>query len=219
MPQSYSFYASKPCCFAPGLSGYADFLDWRDGKKSIALTDEAPGIEFTSPLFRRRLSQLCKMTVQVVHDCVEETDCRNSKIVFVSMRGEINREFSVNKKLIEENEVSPAAFQYSVFNAPVALATIACQLKGGYTTVFPSKGNFLSALQCALASLMCGREERILFVYGDELVPQVYGDLRPQGALPLAYATVLSCKKDAVCERQLSVSEQLSPADFLKMLL
>ncbi len=217
-------YISKPCCFAPGLGNLQDFIDWKNGSKSIELTNDSPALSFTTPLFKRRLSQLCKMTVQVVHDCLEQTQCGDIKQFFVSLRGEINREFTINEKLIQENDVSPSAFSYSVFNAPIALATLACNLHSGYTTIFPSQRNFLQAVRTCIAGITGGTEDKILFVYGDELVPEVYGSLRPEDNTPLAFAFVISRTQDEICSAALSTetladSEHSSPADFLKKII
>lgn len=214
-------YFSEPLCWAPGLTTKDDWLLWSKDEKSIEQTNDAPAISFTPPLFRRRLSQLCRMTVQVVHDAVEKYHCEDSKQVFISKRGDINREFTINKTLIQEEMILPAAFSLSVFNAPIALASIACNLKSGYTAIFPSKGNFYSALLSAAAPVLCDQEEKILLVYGDELVPPEYGKLCPKDNFPLAFALLLSAKKCEECPREFSISDfkESSPADFLKSML
>ena len=87
--------------------------------------NSAPKLEFTDPLFKRRFSQITKMTVQVVHDLLENRkDLKDSKLFFTSFRGEIKREFTINKTLIEDKMVLPAAFSLSVFNAPIALSPL-----------------------------------------------------------------------------------------------
>ena len=173
-------FASRPCCWAPGLETPSDWQEWLSGNKGIENTEDAPSLSFTSPLFRRRLGQLCRMTVQVVHDILEQTGCGDIKQVFISKRGDIKREFTVNKTLIEDNTVLPAAFSLSVFNAPIALASIACNLKSGYSAI-------------------SGHEDKIILVYGDEAVPVEYGKLSPEDEFPMAFATVLSAKEDSVC--------------------
>ena len=46
------------------------------------------------------------MTVQVVHNLLEESHINpETKIVFISLRGEIEREFTINKGLIEDGIV------------------------------------------------------------------------------------------------------------------
>ena len=156
----------------------------------------SPKLEWTEPIFRRRLSQLTKMTVQAARDLFE--DCgvdKNTKIVFVSFRGELEREFKVNKTLIEEDSILPAAFSLSVFNAAIAQATIALGLKGGYNCVFPSKGNFKDGFLAAAAPVLAGTEENIVFIYADENVPDYYKEFLQGPNEPLAFAALPSSQK------------------------
>ncbi len=187
-------FVSRPSCWAPGLSSAEDWAAWAEGRKCPDSSDEAPALTFTTPLFRRRLSQLSRMTVQVVHDALAQTACGDIPLVFVSLRGELRREFTVNEKLIKEGDVSPAAFSLSVFNAPVALATIACKLRSGYSVVTPAGGCFAHGFAAACAPVLCGSARQVLFVYGDELVPETYGSLRPERNEPFAFAAVLSAE-------------------------
>lgn len=161
----------------------------------------APKLEWTEPIFRRRLSQLTKMTVQVVHDLFSDgTDGnaldKNTKLVFLSFRGELEREFKVNKTLIEEESILPAAFSLSVFNAAIAQATIALGLKGGYTCVFPSGADFSSGVLSAAAPVLAqGGDTKIVFVYADENVPDYYKEFLQGPNDPLAFAALLSSQK------------------------
>ena len=157
----------------------------------------APKLEWTEPIFRRRLSQLTKMTVQVVHDLFSDgTLDKNTKLVFLSFRGELEREFKVNKTLIEEESILPAAFSLSVFNAAIAQATIALGLKGGYTCVFPSGADFASGvLSAAVPVLAQGGDAKIVLVYADENVPDYYKNFLQGPNEPLAFAALLSSQK------------------------
>lgn len=157
----------------------------------------APKLEWTEPIFRRRLSQLTKMTVQVVHDLFSDgTLDKNTKLVFLSFRGELEREFKVNKTLIEEESILPAAFSLSVFNAAIAQATIALGLKGGYTCVFPSSADFASGVLSAAAPVLAqGGDAKIVLVYADENVPDYYKNFLQGPNEPLAFAALLSSQK------------------------
>ncbi|MCR5762693.1 MAG: beta-ketoacyl synthase chain length factor [Treponema sp.] len=217
-------YISKPSCWAPGISSSQDWAEWKNGAKSILCTEDTPPLSFTTPIFKRRLSQLSKMTIQVVHDAIETSPCKDIKQAFISMRGEIKREFTINEKLIKEHEVSPSAFSLSVFNAPIALASIACKLKGGYSVIFPSDGNFYNALTAACAPVLCDDEKDMLLVYADELVPECYGTLRPENNEPFAFAAVISSeKRDSTYAelklQEITEKETFSPADFLRGIL
>ncbi len=226
LEQKQKIYFSRLSSWAPGLQSHADWLDWASGKKKILLDSSAPKLEFTPALFRRRLSQLSKMTIQVIHDSLllgkDESGreiFEDLKIFFTSFRGEIKREFTINEELIKEGDVLPASFSLSVFNAPVALSSIAFSLKNGYSVVFPSKENFNSAFLAATSSLLCKRESKILFVYADELIPEEYGI---ENKSPFAFATVMSlaCEKDSFFH--LSVEEINSfskPEEMLSKLI
>lgn len=157
----------------------------------------APKLEWTEPIFRRRLSQLTKMTVQVVHDLFSDgTLEKNTKLVFLSFRGELEREFKVNKTLIEEESILPAAFSLSVFNAAIAQATIALGLKGGYTCVFPSGADFASGVLSAAAPVLAqGGDAKIVLVYADENVSDYYKNFLQGPNDPLAFAALLSSQK------------------------
>lgn len=214
-------YLSHLTQWAPGLGDDAElWQEWANDVIEILQTKESPKLEYTDPLFRRRLSQITKMTVHVVHNLLEKSQIdKETKIVFASYRGEIEREFTINKGLIEDNMILPAGFSLSVFNTPISSATLAFGLKGGYSVVLPSKGNFKDAFLTAAAPLLAGTEENIIFVYADELVPEVYGDKRPKDNFPLAFACVLSSKKnDGICFDDFS-SIPSSSFDFLKFLL
>ena len=157
----------------------------------------SPKLEWTEPIFRRRLSQLTKMTVQAARDIFEGSGIdKNTKIVFVSFRGELEREFKVNKTLIEDGQILPAAFSLSVFNAAIAQATIALGLKGGYNCVFPSGGNFTDGILAAAAPVLAGTESQTVLVYADENVPDYYKEFLQGQNQPLAFAALLSSQKN-----------------------
>ena len=232
-------FVSPAVCYAPGMQSQKDWQLFAKGEKQIECSSQSPKLEFTTPLFRRRLSQLSKMTVQVVHDALEVFNCGDIPILFTSVYGEINREFTINRSLLQEECVMPAAFSLSVFNAPVALATLALSLKAGYQVVFPSRGDFSSSLMAAAAPVLSGKEKQILFVYADELFPEEYNSIKSAGQkevaipnVPLAFALVLraeppadgadSCAKESVPYTFYGASaftSKKTPVDFLKMIL
>lgn len=217
-----SFYLSDITAWAPGLNDDESlWTKWANDEAQIEQIKESPKLEYTDPLFRRRLSQITKMTVHVVHNLLEKSHVNpETKIVFISLRGEIEREFTINKGLIEDGMILPAAFSLSVFNTPISSATLAFGLKGGYSVIYPSKNNFADALKTAVAPVLAGTEKEIILVYADELVPEVYGDKRPEENLPLAFACIVSTEKKAngvYIDDFTSVGK--SPAEFLKFLL
>jgi hypothetical protein len=161
------------------------------------------------------------MTIQVVHNLLEKTHIDSlTKIVFISLRGEIEREFTINKGIIEDEMILPAGFSLSVFNTPISSATLAFKLKGGYSVIYPSKNDFSNAFKMAVAPVLAGTEENIILVYADELVPECYGNKRPLDNTPLAFAALISKNKDSQ-SIELSNLDNISssPKEFLKELL
>ena len=210
-------FISKPVMWAPGLEDDpVKWKDWLAGSANIEKSNAAPKLEYTDPLFRRRLSQISKMTVHVIHDFSEKYGLdKDTKVIFVSLRGEIAREFSINKGIIEEKTILPAGFSLSVFNTPVALAAIAFGLTGGYSAVYPSRGGFSSALKTAFAAVKSGSEKEILLVYADELVPECYGI----DSVPLSFAALLSSEKFENYVELADIIDENVPIDFLRSLL
>jgi len=176
--------------WAPGIGNPAEWDEWAQGKRDISGGAKGPELSFAEPMFRRRLSQISKMTVQVVHGLLPVA--LDTKIFFLSFRGELSRQFQINKMLIEEKTVSPAAFSLSVFNAPVALASMALGLKGGYSALYPGKDSFAAGLKAAEAALWSGQAGELAFVYADEEAPPEYACFSGECPSPAAFGLLLS---------------------------
>lgn len=216
-----NFYISNITAWAPGLSDDEKlWSDWANDKIQIEQIKESPKLEYTDPLFRRRLSQITKMTVHVVHNLLDKSHVdKETKIVFISLRGEIEREFTINKGLIEDGMILPAGFSLSVFNTPISSATLAFGLKGGYSVIYPSRNNFADAFKTAVAPVLAGTEKEIILVYADELVPDSYGNIRPKENIPCAFACIVSAevKNNCISFDDFSTVTE-SPVEFLKYL-
>ena len=166
-------------------------------KASSENPKEKPKLEFADSLFKRRLSQITRITIQVVHDLLEEVpEAKDCKQVFVSFRGEIEREFTINQGIIEDTEILPAGFSLSVFNTPIAAASLCLGLKSGYSVIYPSKNDFVTGFTGAAAPIFAGSEEKVIFVYADEYVPDCYGEHQPKENNPVAFACILSSQKN-----------------------
>jgi hypothetical protein len=211
-------YIVRLSAWAPGIAGSSEWDEWALGKRGISPEAKSPEITYTDPMFRRRLSQITRMTIQVIHDLLPLGE--DAKIFFLSLRGELSRQYQINKMLIEEGELSPAAFSLSVFNAPVALASMAFGLKGGYSALYPGKNSFTAGIKAAEAAILSGTTEEVAFVYVDENVPPEYRCFFRECPPPAAFGLLLS-----QAYRPLSVPlsvlkrEEDNPLDFLRHLL
>jgi hypothetical protein len=209
-------YVSRLSAWAPGVSSSAEWDEWALGNRHISPGNKGPELSFAEPMFRRRLSQISKMTIQVIHNLMPIAD--DTKIIFISFRGELTRQYQINKMLIEEKTLSPAAFSLSVFNAPVALASMALGLKGGYSAIYPGDNSFSFALQAAAAALLCGTAEELVFVYADEEVQPEYGCFFNEVPPAASFGLLLSKNPHSNSVPFFSTDKQ-SPLDFLKQLI
>ncbi|GBU28125.1 hypothetical protein R84B8_01683 [Treponema sp. R8-4-B8] len=233
-------YISRLCAWAPGIENSSAWDEWAQGKRKFSVSAKGPEITFTDSLFRRRLSQISRMTVQVVHDILPVKE--DTKMFFVSFRGELTRQYQINKMLIEDKALMPAAFSLSVFNAPAALASIALGLKGGYSALYPGNNSFTASLLAAQAEFLSGAQEELIFIYADEQAPPEYISLlkncdvsetnqtddKTQCPPPVAFAFLLTREPQSLSVPfQSLIAEEASPQgnlsdspfDFLKRLL
>jgi hypothetical protein len=208
-------YLSRFSAWAPGLETAQEWMEWAYGKREIRASRESPEIGFTDPLFRRRLSQISKMTIRVIHDI--QPIAEDTQIMFISFRGELIQQYKINKMLIEDGELLPAAFSLSVFNTPPALASIALNLSASYSALYPAEDSFESGIAAAAAPVLCGRVEKILFVYADEMPPPEYTGICPGHPAPLAFSVLISREPEAGSVPLKSGA--LSPAAFLRSLI
>ena len=155
----------------------------------------SPPLDYVSPLLKRRLSQLTRMTIEVVHQVLDAAP--ESGLVFVSSGGESARQLQVDRMLIEDGGILPAPFSLSVFNASPAMATIALGMKGGYTALFPASNMFQEGLAYGAAPIMAGETESAILVFADQQLPAEYSDIAaPEDKIPpYAAAFVLSSVK------------------------
>jgi len=215
-------YISRFSAWAPGIENADEWEEWAQGKREMSCVSESPKINFTDPMFRRRLSQVSKMTIQVVHDILPVKE--ETKMLFLSFRGELSGQFKTNKTQFENGYSLPAAFSYSVFNAPAALASMAFGLKGGYTAVYPINNSIKAGLLAAAAMLKTGSEDELVFVYADENVKEEYSSLLREPLPPFAFSLLLSRKPCESCllpeqlQDYLTEKKEICPKDFLRLL-
>jgi hypothetical protein len=210
-------YITRVSAWAPGIENSGDWDEWAHGRRNMASGGKGPAIAFTDSLFRRRLSQIAKMTIQVVHDLMPAGE--DTKMLFVSFMGELSKQYQLNKMLIEEKTLMPAAFSLSVFNAPVALASIAFGLKGGYSALYPGNNSFAACLTSAQA-FFSDKQEELIFIYADEEAPPEYRRYLAECPPCLAFGLLLTRKPHPHAIPLLSLNEgEDSPSGFLRRLL
>lgn len=190
--------------WAPGLDTPAAWDDWCRDRGALSQSADAPALAYVDPLFKRRLSQLTRMTIEVGHRALAGRG--KMGISFASVYGEVGQQYKISNRLIAEGEVSPANFSLSVFNTPVAALSIAEGIVEGYTACYPGPDCLSPALVEASAAVASGAERERLLIVADELLPADYVSLQVGPNIPFALALVLSSVSipGAIC---------LNPAD------
>ncbi|MCL2012851.1 MAG: beta-ketoacyl synthase chain length factor [Cystobacterineae bacterium] len=175
---------------------------WRPTPK-----EPLPDISFVDARLRRRMSMLSRMSVRVAHGLGPLG--KNTSLYFISFRGELNQQFEVNRMLIEEGEISPAAFSLSVFNTPPALSSMALGLHAGYSAVYPERNRFSSALLGAASfHAASSPSKQLVLVYADEVPLKEYERLE-ENPHSLAFALLLGATPTAKAQ---SAATQAAPA-------
>jgi hypothetical protein len=210
-------YITRLSAWAPGVESSLEWDEWALGKRNISSEAKAPGITYTDSTFRRRLSQISKMSIQVIHDLLPLGE--DTKILFSSFRGELSREYQLFRMLKEEGAISPAAFSLSGFNTPVALASIAFGLKGGYSAIYPVNNSFITCMTAAQAMLFSGTTEEIVVVYADEHIPPECECFFQECPVPAAFGFLLSRNSPPASVPISSLEGEGEPLAFLKRIL
>lgn len=187
---SFGVFVSSWNAWAPGIESREDWVAWARGEKAIEVSSKAPPVSHVDAMFKRRLSQLTRMTLHVGHEALKGRP--PMRVVFASVAGEINQQYKITERLIEDGEVSPANFSLSVFNTPVAALSITEKNTKGYTACYPGDDAFVAGFLEASSSILSGTEEEVLLVVADEAVPDAYASLCDGWAIPYAIAFVLS---------------------------
>lgn len=185
-------YITAWSAWSPGIGTGAEWREWADGQRSLVRSREFPPLAHVDPLFKRRFSQLTRMTIQTGHEAL--AGLGPMKASFSSVYGEIGQQFKITARLVAENEVSPANFSLSVFNTPVAALSISEQNTAGYVACYPGPDSFRQGFLEAAAAVLSGAEPGRLFIAADELLPDEYAPLQDGVDQPYALALVLSAE-------------------------
>jgi hypothetical protein len=187
-----TIHLERWAAWAPGLETAAAVASWARGEARIRISAEAPALEFLPALFRRRLSQLSRMTLEVGHRLAGD---RPVPCVFCSHYGEINKQHVITTGLLDAGEVSPAQFALSVFNTPAYLLSLAERDTAPHSAVYAGEHGLSAGWLDALGYLDHGAAgDRCLLIFADEAVPADYRPLFPEPSEPYAFGLTLSSR-------------------------
>lgn len=157
--------------WAPGVESPDAWQRWARGELSIA-DSGSPALAFLPALFRRRLSRLSRMALQVAYDCAG--DDHDVPTVFCSRHGELTRTLGLLLDQAKGESLSPTAFSMSVHNTAAGLYSIASGNAAPSNALAAMADSLPTALVDAGAALASGRASRIMVVVAEEPVADPY---------------------------------------------
>lgn len=154
---------------------------------SIDLAVGRPVLDAVDPLQRRRLSRLAR---GVLHCALRVAPPGDLRMVFASRHGESDRTLAILRDLAAEVEISPAAFSMSVHNAVPGLLSILAGNHASISAVAAGSESFGYGLMAAFAAWKAGPDRPMLFLYGEDRLPELWAPHTPAVA-PHALALLL----------------------------
>jgi len=194
---------ARYCAWAPGVESEADWQRWARGELPI-LDTGSPAVEFLPSMFRRRLSRLSRMALQVANDCaapLNTLEQQDLPTVFCSRHGELERTVGLLLDQLRGEALSPTAFSMSVHNTASGLYTINAGNTAPSNAVAAMADSLPVALIDAAAALASGRCSRIMVVVAEEPVAALYRDfVGPEFAYAAAFLLVARDSTDTVAD-------------------
>ncbi len=181
--------------WAPGIEAPEEWESWARGERDFGPLDAAPSVAFIKPMARRRLSRLSRMALSVAHACAhagEGEGAGDLAYVFCSRYGEYERTMEALKALAEGEPMSPAVFSQSVHNTSAGHFTIINKDRSPVTTIAANDATLEAGMLEASMLLADERYRRVMVVYHDEPLNEIYGNPHPSFNLPLAAAFMLT---------------------------
>jgi len=179
--------------FEEGPSG-AGLAAGSDGFLDVAWG--APDVAFVEPLVRRRLSRLARGCFHCARRLAPPAEVR---VVFASQHGEAERTLGILQELAAGSEISPAHFSMSVHNAVPGLWSILTGDHAGASAVAAGPETFALGLVEALAALAAEPALPVLYLYGDDRLPELWAQGVPQPG-PHAVALLLGTPPERILE-------------------
>lgn len=186
-------YIKKWNAWAPGVENTESWKEWASDKLDIERLKTVPGIKHIRPIYRRRLSQITKMVLEVGHSLLDADD--NPSVILSSQFGEINQQNKISRGILEDGDVKPSAFSLSVFNAPISLLSLHEKITEPAIVILSGNNTLYTGLFTLIAELNSRENRDVLLLFADELLPEDYTSIK-SGIEPYCFGLVFSSKSE-----------------------
>ncbi len=181
---------------APGLPSKKSWYLWAQTEKRGG--DAPPDFDLLPANLRRRMSLSSKLAVQISLSLSLQHQIDYA--IFVSRHGELQRTCKLINEILSGEEASPIAFSQSVHNTASGLFTIASHSNIPVTSLAAGKDSFQQGLVETCARLNSAPNNKILLVYFDDVVPDVYSPFVDEKLFPFSLGLVMEKGDDWTIE-------------------
>ncbi len=210
-----AFNIEKCVAWAAGLESEQDWKEWQLGEKPLSDNLNLPALKNIPAMQRRRLSPFAKLSL---HCALEASGEHSAHIdaVFSSRHGDLHRTAQLIENIATKEALSPTHFGLSVHNAVAGLFSIYTGNKAPISAVACGEHSFITGLIDTVAKLHSNKLERILYVYSDLIVPDVYKDYVSEQEQSIAIALLIEpAKSDS---NTYSIQQQKSKIEIKPLL-
>jgi len=178
---------------APGLDLDPEaWRAWARAPRSFAGVPETrPALDFLPALQRRRCDTLSRMMLAVANACCDETSRREASSVFASRHGSFGTTVAMLEALARDEPLSPTQFSHSVHNTQAGLFSIWAGNRQLAQSLASRNETFEHGFLEALCLLARPGGRPVLFVTGDEALPEPLAHLSPDPHPPYAVGLLL----------------------------
>jgi hypothetical protein len=161
----------------------------RAGAGRVEVSTGAPDVSYVEPMMRRRLSPLGRAVLHCAGRC--QPAAGDARIVAASRHGEVGRTLDQLEDLAAGEELSPTAFSLSVHNATAGILSIVRRNRAPVNAVAAGEETFGWGLLDAYAALAAAPGEPVLYLYGDDRLPDALSEFESESASLHAIGLVL----------------------------
>lgn len=156
-----------------GITKKEEFKDFALGKTSVDLDTKNPKPELIPMMTARRLSQGCRLAVDIGLQLNSIYDI--DAVIYSSRSGELEHNYKVLESNVNNIECSPTDFSMSVHNCAVGNFTILSKKKIPSSSITAGVDSFMHALTDAYIMLKSGYKKVLLVDY-DVNLPKFFKD-------------------------------------------
>jgi hypothetical protein len=180
--------------WAAWTHGVGDEAAWRVWRQQPTAPQrgDPPDAGFVPALQRRRCDPLARAMLYVAKQCCPPEHIATVPTVFASRHGPFATTALMLRDIAESRPVSPTRFSHSVHNTQAGLFSIWAGNRAPSVSVSARQETFVQGYIEALCMLHRSGAGRVLFVVGDESIPEEFEALHDECAGGYAVALLLA---------------------------